>query len=90
MDVVSLHQAGFDNAVAGLGTALTEQQASLLSRYASEILLCYDNDEAGQKAARKALALFSKTTVHVKVINMEGGKDPDEIIKNMGRSVSKP
>ena len=84
MDVVSLHQAGFDNAVAGLGTALTEQQASLLSRYASEILLCYDNDEAGQKAARKALALFSKTTVHVKVINMEGGKDPDEIIKKYG------
>lgn len=84
MDVVSLHQAGFDNAVAGLGTALTEQQASLLSRYASEVLLCYDSDEAGQKAARKALALFSKTTVHVKVIHMEGGKDPDEIIKKYG------
>lgn len=84
MDVISLHQAGFDNAVAGLGTALTEQQATLLSRYASEIYLCYDNDEAGQKAAKKALALFSKTTLRVKVIRMQGGKDPDEIIKNFG------
>ena len=84
MDVISLHQAGFDNAVAGLGTALTEQQAALLARYASEIYLCYDNDEAGQKAARKALALFSKTTLRVKVIRMQGGKDPDEIIKTFG------
>lgn len=84
MDVISLHQAGFDNAVAGLGTALTEQQAALLSRYASEIYLCYDNDEAGQKAARKALTLFSKTTLRVKVIRMQGGKDPDEIIKTFG------
>ncbi len=84
MDVISLHQAGFDNAVAGLGTALTEQQASLLSRYAGEIYLCYDSDEAGQKAAKKALNLFSKTTLRVKVIRMEGGKDPDEIIKTYG------
>lgn len=84
LDVISLHQAGFDNAVAGLGTALTEQQAALLSRYASEIYLCYDNDEAGQKAARKALELFSKTTLRVKIIRMQGGKDPDEILKNFG------
>lgn len=84
MDVISLHQAGFDNAVAGLGTALTEQQASLLSRYAGEIYLCYDSDEAGQKAAKKALNLFSKTTLRVKVIRLEGGKDPDEIIKKYG------
>lgn len=84
MDVVSLHQAGFDNAVAGLGTALTEQQAALLARYASEILICYDNDEAGQKAVRKALNIFSKTTLRVKVIQMQGGKDPDDIIKNFG------
>lgn len=84
MDVISLHQAGFDNAVAGLGTALTEQQASLLSRYAGEIYLCYDSDEAGQKAAKKALQLFSKTTLRVKVIRMQGGKDPDEIIKTYG------
>lgn len=84
MDVISLHQAGFDNAVAGLGTALTDRQAALLARYASEIYLCYDNDEAGQKAARKALALFAKTTLRVKVIRMQGGKDPDEIIKTYG------
>ena len=84
MDVVALHQAGFDNAVAGLGTALTEQQASLLSRYTSEVLLCYDNDEAGQKAVRRALSVFEKTTLHVKVIRMQGGKDPDEIIKTHG------
>ena len=55
-----------------------------MARYASEIYLCYDNDEAGQKAARKALALFSKTTLRVKVIRMQGGKDPDEIIKTFG------
>ena len=73
LDVISLHQAGFDNAVAGLGTALTEQQAALLSRYASEIYLCYDNDEAGQKAARKALELFSKSTLRVKSIRMQDG-----------------
>ena len=84
MDVVSLHQAGFTNAVAGLGTALTEQQAGLISHYASEVLICYDADEAGQKATQKALRIFSKTTVHVKVIRMQGGKDPDEIIKNHG------
>ncbi len=84
MDVISLHQAGFQNAVAGLGTALTEQQAALLARYASDIYLCYDSDEAGQKAARKAIALFSKTTLRVKVIRMQGGKDPDEIIKKFG------
>ncbi len=84
LDVISLHQAGFDNAVAGLGTALTEQQAALLARYAGEIFLCYDADEAGQKAARKAIRLFSKTTVRVKVIRLQGGKDPDEILKNYG------
>ena len=84
MDVVALHQAGFDNAVAGLGTALTEQQAALLSRYTSEVLLCYDNDEAGQKAVRRALSILEKTTLHVKVIRMQGGKDPDEIIKTHG------
>lgn len=84
MDVVSLHQAGFTNAVAGLGTALTEQQAGLMSHYVSDILICYDNDEAGQKATQKALRIFSKTTIHVKVIRMQGGKDPDEIIKKHG------
>ncbi len=81
LDVISLHQAGFDNAVAGLGTALTERQVSLLARYTGAVYLCYDADEAGQKAAQKALRLFENT---VKVIHLEGGKDPDEILKNFG------
>ena len=85
MDVIALHQAGYENAVAGLGTALTPEQVSLVSRYADEVALCYDSDEAGQKAVRAALALFSKTGVKVKVIHLEGGKDPDEIIKKFGK-----
>lgn len=85
MDVIALHQAGYENAVAGLGTALTPEQVSLISRYADEVALCYDSDEAGQKAVRAAMTLFSKTGVKVKVIRLEGGKDPDEIIKKHGR-----
>ena len=85
MDVIALHQAGYENAIAGLGTALTPEQVSLVSRYADEVALCYDSDEAGQKAVRAALALFSKTGVKVKVIHLEGGKDPDEIIKKFGK-----
>lgn len=84
LDVISLHQAGFDNAVAGLGTALTEHQVALLSRYTGAVDLCYDADEAGQKAAQKALRLFENTTLRVKVIHLEGGKDPDEILKKFG------
>ncbi|MEG1835814.1 MAG: DNA primase [Oscillospiraceae bacterium] len=84
MDVIALHQAGFNNAVAGLGTALTEEQAHLLSRYTSEVIICYDSDEAGQKAAKKAISIFSKTTLRIKVIQMQGGKDPDDIIKKFG------
>ncbi len=85
MDVIALHAAGFENAVAGLGTALTPEQVSLISRYADEVSLCYDSDEAGQKAVKAALALFSKTGVKVKVIRLQGGKDPDEIIRVSGR-----
>lgn len=85
MDVIALHEAGFTNAVAGLGTALTSEQVSLISRYADEVSLCYDSDEAGQKAVRAALALFSNTGVKVRVIRLEGGKDPDEIIRTYGR-----
>lgn len=84
MDVISLHQAGFDNAVAGLGTALTEEQASLITRYTNTVYLCYDNDDAGQKAVDKALRIFSKTGIKIKVLHLQGGKDPDEIIKNCG------
>ena len=84
MDVIALHQAGFTNAVAGLGTALTSEQAQLLSRYASEILISYDADEAGQKAAARALTIFKKTNAKIKILRLSGGKDPDEIIKNYG------
>ena len=84
MDVIALHQAGFTNAGAGLGTALTSEQAHLLSRYASEILISYDADEAGQKAAARALTIFKNTTAKIKILRLSGGKDPDEIIKNYG------
>ncbi len=84
MDVIAMHQAGFTNTVAGLGTALTSEQAQLLSRYASEVLISYDADEAGQKAAARALQIFKKTNVKIKVLHLSGGKDPDEIIKNYG------
>ena len=84
MDVIALHQAEFTNAVAGLGTALTSEQASLLSRYASEIMIAYDADEAGQKAATRALQIFKNTPAKIKVLRLSGGKDPDEIIKNYG------
>ncbi len=85
MDVIALHQAGYTNAVAGLGTALTAEQVSLISRYADEVALCYDSDEAGQKAVKAAMSLFSKTGVKIKVIRLEGGKDPDEIIRTQGK-----
>lgn len=84
MDVIALHQAGFTNSVACLGTALTQEQARLLSRYAEEIILCYDSDEAGQKAAKRAISIFSQTGVKVRIARLSGGKDPDEIIKNHG------
>lgn len=84
MDVIAMHQAGFTNTVAGLGTALTGEQAHLLSRYASEIMIAYDADEAGQKAAARALTIFKNTPLKIKVLHLSGGKDPDEIIKNYG------
>lgn len=85
MDVIALHQAGFTNAIACLGTAFTSEQANLLSRYAEEILICYDNDEAGQKATQKALGVLGKTGVKLRVVKMEGGKDADEIIRKHGK-----
>ncbi len=84
MDVIALHQAGFTNAVAAMGTAFTQNHAKLLSTYADEVLICYDNDEAGHKAADKVISILSNTTLKVRVINLSGGKDPDEIIKNFG------
>lgn len=88
MDVIALHQAGFTNAVACLGTALTKEQANLLSRYADEIILSYDADEAGQKATARALGIFGTTGMEIKVLRLTGGKDPDEIIKNTALSAS--
>ena len=86
MDVIAMHQAGFTNAVAGCGTALTNEQVRLLSRYAKEIILVYDNDEAGQKALNKAISLFDQVDVKISIPTLSGGKDPDEIIKNLGRA----
>ena len=84
MDVISLHQAGFTTAVAGCGTALTLDQARLLARYSKNIYLCYDSDEAGQKAAKKAIDLFRGLECNVKVLKVPDGKDPDEFIKKHG------
>ncbi len=85
MDVIALHQAGFTNAIACLGTAFTSEQANLLARYAEEILICYDNDEAGKKATEKALGVLGKTGVKIRVVKMDGGKDADEIIRKHGK-----
>lgn len=85
MDVIAMHQAGFTNAVAGCGTALTSEQVKLISRYTKEVILAYDADEAGQKALNKAVNLFKQTDVKVKIPALVGGKDPDEIIKKYGR-----
>lgn len=84
MDTVSMHQAGFDNAVATLGTALTSEQARLIAHYTDEVILAYDSDEAGQKATRRATALFDEIGVKVRVLKIEGAKDPDEFIKKYG------
>ncbi|MEG1244035.1 MAG: toprim domain-containing protein [Oscillospiraceae bacterium] len=84
MDVISLHQAGFTNSVAGLGTALTDEQVRLVSRYCEEVVLAYDSDEAGKKAMQKAISKFEKTGLRIRTLKLEGGKDPDEIIKKFG------
>ena len=85
MDVIAMYQAGFKNAVAGCGTALTPEQVRLISRYTNEVVLAYDNDDAGQKALAKAVRLFRDADVKVRIPNLSGGKDPDEIIKKLGR-----
>ncbi len=84
MDVISLYQRGITNVVAGLGTALTEEQAKLIKRYASQVYVCYDSDEAGQKAAQKAISLLTDAENMVKVISYTGAKDPDEFIQKKG------
>lgn len=89
MDVVSLYQRGIPNAVAGLGTAFTEEHSALLKRYASTVYVCYDNDEAGQKAALKAVDILLNTGNNVKVMAFTGAKDPDEYILKMGTEAFK-
>ncbi len=84
MDVISLHQAGFTGAVAGCGTALTSEQARLAAKYSKNIFLCYDSDEAGQKAAKRAIELFSGLECNVKVLKVPDGKDPDDFIRKHG------
>lgn len=84
LDAVSLHAHGFPNAVAGLGTALTDGQANLLKRYSSSVYVCYDSDEAGEKAADKAIDILSAAGVKIKVISYTGAKDPDEYLKTKG------
>jgi DNA primase len=81
MDVIALHQAGFSNSVASLGTALTKEQINLISVYAKEVILSYDSDNAGQAASKRAIALFDKSPVRARVLTMRGAKDPDEFIR---------
>ena len=84
IDVVSLHQYGFDNAVASLGTSLTEEQAALLSKYTDQVVLIYDGDNAGQNATRRAIPILEKAGIQVKVLQLTGAKDPDEFLKKFG------
>ena len=84
MDVIALHAAGFENAVATLGTALTQEQARLMAKHTKQVLICYDSDEAGQNATRKAVRMLSEVGLDVKIIRMDGAKDPDEFIKKFG------
>jgi len=84
MDVIALHQAGFVNAVASLGTSLTEDQARLIVRYADNAVIAYDADEAGKKASLRAIEILKKTGVNVKILRIPGAKDPDEFIKSNG------
>jgi DNA primase len=84
MDVIALHQAGFINAVASLGTAFTGLQANLLKRYTNEVLLTYDSDEAGTKAALRAIPILKEAGLSAKIVNMKPYKDPDEFMKALG------
>ena len=85
MDVIALHQAGFDCAVASLGTSLTEEQARLMAaRGKEEVVICYDSDEAGKKAAQRAIDILGRSGLKVRVLRMNGAKDPDEYIRKNG------
>ena len=84
MDVIALHSAGFENAVATLGTAITSEQARIMSRYTKKVIISYDSDEAGQKAAMRAVKLLSEVGLDVTILKVNGAKDPDEYIKKFG------
>ena len=84
IDVVAMHQAGIDCAVASLGTSLTPEQARLISRYVNEVVIAYDGDQAGQKASQRAISILQQLDMKVRVLRMTGAKDPDEYIKKFG------
>ena len=84
IDVVALHQYGFDNAIASLGTSLTEEQAALLSKYTDQVVLIYDGDNAGQNATKRAIPILEKAGIQVKVLQLRDAKDPDEFLKKFG------
>ena len=84
IDVVTLHQYGFDSAVASLGTSLTDEQATLLSKYTDQVVLIYDGDNAGQNATRRAIPILEKAGIQVKVLQLRDAKDPDEFLKKFG------
>ena len=84
MDVISMNQAGFENTVATCGTAITPEHARLMSQYCKEVVICYDSDQAGQKASKKAIDLLAEVGLQTKIIKMKGAKDPDEYIKKFG------
>ncbi len=85
MDVIALHQAGFDSAVASLGTSLTEEQAHLISKYKSKVVISYDSDNAGRAATERAIDILSRAGLDVRILSMSGAKDPDEFIKKFGK-----
>ena len=85
MDVIALHSAGFENAVATLGTAITSEQARIFAKYTKKVVICYDSDKAGQSAATKAMRLLGEVGIDVRVIKLNGAKDPDEYIKKFGK-----
>ena len=84
MDVIAMHAAGFQNAVATLGTALTSEQARLMTKYTKKVVVCYDSDEAGQRAADRSIKIFGEVELDVKILRLQGAKDPDEFIKTFG------
>jgi len=89
MDVIALHGAGFSNAVATLGTAITPEQARIMKRYTNEVIICYDADEAGQNAASKAFTLLNEVGLSARILKVKNAKDPDEYIKKFGTAAFK-